>query len=284
MKNTPGSQFWTGQAFRLWMLCLALIVAVPVSAAELVLTSPPRETPEAGMKLYGPIAAYLSKLWGTRVVYKHPSNWLTYQRDMRDDAYDVIFDGPHFASWRMVHLGNRVAVRLPGTLRFALVVRADDASIKTPEDLIGKTICTLPPPNLATMTIINQFTNPARQPVIRGVAGGNPKVLAAFYSGECQAAVFRTEFVDKKFTDKDRAATRIIFTSKPLPNQVITVSKRVTPAEMDAMVQGLTHGPGVAATEGILKRFGGKSKAFIPAVASEFGGINNLLEGVIFGW
>ena len=76
-------------------------------ARNLILSAPPRETAEAGMKIYGPIAQHLSKLLGVIVTYKHPGNWMTYQHEMRDDKYDIIFDGPHFISWREKHLGMK---------------------------------------------------------------------------------------------------------------------------------------------------------------------------------
>ncbi|MEJ2509359.1 MAG: PhnD/SsuA/transferrin family substrate-binding protein [Gammaproteobacteria bacterium] len=265
-------------------LCLLLSISGP-AAADLILTSPPRETPATGQKIYGPIAAYLTKLWGTKVVYQHPSNWLDYQRDMRHDKYDIVFDGPHFAAWRMVHLGNRVAVRLPGFLQFVLFVHADDKHVDGPEQLIGKQICTLPPPNLAALSVIDQYPNPARQPVLRGIRGGPPNLLKQFKADKCTAAVLRTQYVNKKMTDKGRAALRIIFTSKKFPNQSLTVSKRISDAQMEKMIKGLTQDPaGIAATQRLVKRFGGKAKHFIPADPAEFTGINKLLEGVVFGW
>ncbi|MEJ2398266.1 MAG: PhnD/SsuA/transferrin family substrate-binding protein [Gammaproteobacteria bacterium] len=81
------------------------------SAQDLILTAPPREKPAAGQKQYGPLAAYLTKLFGHKVKYVFPGNWLKYQRDMRNDKYDIIFDGPHFISWRILHLGNQAVVR-----------------------------------------------------------------------------------------------------------------------------------------------------------------------------
>ena len=62
------------------------------------------------------------------------------------------------------------------------------------------------------------------------------------------------------------------------------MSKRVTPRERSLMVQALTNGDGIKATQPILKRFGGKAKHFIPTKNEEYLGINSLLEGVIFGW
>ena len=50
------------------------------------------------------------------------------------------------------------------------------------------------------------------------------------------------------------------------------------------MVQALTIGDGVKATQPIIKRFGGKATHFIPAKQEDYAGINSLLEGVIFGW
>ena len=101
----------------LMMSCLLLLPHL-VAAQDLILTAPPREKPEVGAAEYGPLANYLSKLLGKKVKYVHPGNWLNYQREMRADHYDIIFDGPHFASWRIAHLGHDALVRLPGTLEF----------------------------------------------------------------------------------------------------------------------------------------------------------------------
>ena len=82
-----------------WCLSVGLLLLFQSAIAkDLILTAPPREKPEAGQKLYGPIASYLTKLLGKKVVYKHPQNWLNYQHEMRHDKYDIVFDGPHFIS------------------------------------------------------------------------------------------------------------------------------------------------------------------------------------------
>ena len=134
-----------------WVFLLSvLIVTQSAVAADLIMTGPPREKPEAGQQLYGPIAEHLSKLLGKKVVYEHPKNWLNYQRDMRNDKYDFVFDGPHFISWRMEHLGHDVLVKLPGTLMFHLTTAKDEKEINTPDDLVGQKICGISPPNLST--------------------------------------------------------------------------------------------------------------------------------------
>ena len=266
-------------------LCL-LGVAHTAIAKDLILTAPPREKPEAGIKQYTPLAEHLTKLLGKKVVYEHPGNWLNYQRDMRADKYDVVFSGPHFASWRIEHLGHKVLVKLPGFLQFHLVTRKEFTDINKPEDLVAKRICSIPPPNLSILSVLAAYQNPVQQPVLKGVKGGMGGVYKTFKdeSADCQAWSFRTTFYNKKLKDEDRAKMKILYSTPKLPNQSITVSKRLSERDQSLMLQSITLGDGVKATAPILRRFGGKAKAFIPAKQEEFKGHNLLLEGVIFGW
>ena len=250
----------------------------------LILSAPPRETQDAGNKQYEITASFISQILGKPVKYEHPRNWLNYQNDMRNDKYDIVFDGPHFASWRMVHLGHDMLAKLPGKLQFYLLTAADNTQINSADDLIGKKICGISPPNLSTLSVLAYYQNPVRQPVIKGIKGGMGKVYNTYKTGACEALVLRTAFYDKKLTSADRKSLKIIYKSAAMPNQVISAGKRLTPAEKSRMQVALISQEGAQATEPTLKRFGGKSKAFIPATAEEYEGYNNLLEGVIFGW
>lgn len=275
-------------------LVLRLMVAVAIfgagafstASAELVMTAPPRELPEAGQKIYAPLAEYLSTILGEKVVYKHPKNWLEYQRDLRHDVYDIVFDGPHFVSWRMAHLNHDVLVKLPGTLEFVIVINKDDQDIRELKDLIGKKICGIPPPNLATLTVIEQFQNPVRQPIIWGVRGGFASVHETFRKGGCRAAVFRTTFFQKKLSDADRSNMKVLFKSKALPNQAISVSSRIKSRYKKEIIRSLTlDEKGKRAAQGIVNRFGGKNATpFIAAKKEEYSDHTMLLEGVVFGW
>ena len=268
-----------------WFFILSvLLVTQSVVAQDLIMTGPPREKPEAGEKLYGPVAAHLTKLLGKKVVYQHPKNWLNYQRDMREDKYDVVFDGPHFISWRMAHLGHEVLVKLPGTLVFHLATSKNESEVKTPNDLIAQKICGISPPNLSTLSILAAYPNPVRQPVIVGIKGGMGAVHKSYKAGKCRAAVFRRAFFNKKLPKEAKETYKIIYSSKPVPNQGFSVSKRISAREKSLITQSFTFGDGVKATSGILRRFGGKAKSLKPAVSEEYKGHNLLLEGVIFGW
>jgi len=269
------------------LLAFLMFIATTQSVvAEIIMTAPPRELPEAGEKLYSPLAAHLTEILGEKVIYKHPKNWLEYQRDLRHDVYDIVFDGPHFVSWRVAHLNHDVLVKLPGTLEFVIVIHKDDLDIKSMNDLVGKKICGIPPPNLATLTVIEQFQNPVRQPIIWGVRGGFKKVNETFRKGECRAAVFRTNYYEKKLSAADRASMQILYKSKALPNQAISVSPRIGSKYKEEIIRSLTlDSKGKKATEGIVKRFGGQQALpFIAAKKDEYSEHSNLLEGVVFGW
>jgi len=268
---------------RLTLLLLTTIIS-PIVSAELILTAPPRESVEAGARLYSPIATYLSTVLGEKVIYKHPRNWLRYQSDMRADKYDIIFDGPHFISWRIKHLGARAMVKLPGKLQFYVVSMKDDNETTKIEDVIGKRVCGIAPPNLATLSMMARLNNPARQPVLRPVRGGFKKVNKEFKQGKCVAAIFRTAFFKKKMPQSDRDMMRIIYTSPALPNQGFTVSKRVNAGKLQRIRTAMLSRDGAAAAANLLKRFGGKAKGFKTSINREFKDQYLFLEGVIFGW
>jgi len=254
-------------------------------AADLIFTAPPREKPAEGEKLYGPIVRHLSELLGRKVVYEHPRNWLNYQRDMRKDKYDIIFDGPHFISWRMAHLGHEVLVKLPGTLEFYLVTKKTELEFENVNNLVAKKICGISPPNLSILSVIAAYPNPVRQPVIKGIRGGMKAVHKSYVKDEkCRAAVLRSTFFKKKLDASAQNALKIIFRSTPLPNQGVSVSRRLSVRDKDLLIKSLTFGDGARASEGLLKRFGGKAKGFVNASKDEYYGHNMLLEGVIFGW
>jgi hypothetical protein len=184
----------------------------------------------------------------------------------------------------MVHLGHEMLVKLPGFLQFYLLVAADNKQINSPDNLIGKKICGISPPNLSTLSILARYRNPVRQPIIKGVKGGMGKVYKTFVSGACDAMVLRSEFYKKKLSDAQKQDLKIIYKSKAMPNQVISASKRLTAAEKSRIQLALLSKDGIEATAPTVKRYGGKARAFVTTNADEYIGYNELLEGVIFGW
>ncbi|MCK4864803.1 MAG: hypothetical protein KAT06_05205 [Gammaproteobacteria bacterium] len=154
-------------------------------------------------------------------------------------------------------------------------------------DLIGKNICGISPPNLSTLSVLDHYRNPVRQPVVKGIKGGMKKVFNSLSFKDrkkCDAAVLRTTFHNKKLNIQQRSKIKTIFKSKAMPNQGISVSQRISPELKLRIKTSLTIGDVVVTTKGLLKRFAGKATSFIPVKKKEYAGYNNLLEGVIWGW
>ncbi len=277
---------WLNYTRFLWLAAtLLLALSFPVKA-DLIFASPPREGGGGGNTkaddIYDPLATYLSKVIGEKVVYENPGNWLNYQNKMRDDKYDIVFDGPHFIAWRIAHVQHEAIARMPGPLGFVLLARADDTEFNKIEDLIAQSFCGVPPPNLGTMAILDKFRNPVRQPVIKAIRGGIPQVFEAFMKGQCRTVALPT-FFEKKLNDEQRKQIKVVFRSVPFPNQGFSVSKRIGERERTLLRQALTGTPDESVAN-LVKRFGKAGDHLVPTTNKEFDGFNNLLEGVIYGW
>ncbi len=130
------------------------------AGAPLVLAAPPRDSTEEGHRIFDPVARYLATVLGRPVVHKHPSTWGGYQADMQAGACDIVFDGPHFNSWRIASRGHNVLLKIPGDFVYTAFVHKGDANFTQIKQLAGRKVCTHAPPNLGTLILYNEFDNP----------------------------------------------------------------------------------------------------------------------------
>ena len=140
------------------MSTLLLVFIYPMDASsDYLFTAPPRESVERGVEIYKPIADYLSKATGERFSYQHPQSWSEYSRGMQNKEYDLVFDGPHFVSWRLQYIEHDVLAKLPQLLTWRVLIRIDNKSVKSLDDLVGKTICAPKSPNFGMLTVMSIF-------------------------------------------------------------------------------------------------------------------------------
>ena len=267
--------------------CCALVFicclnVYPAFATDLVLSAPPRENAQQGQKLYGPLAEKLTKLVGQRVVYKQPKTWAEYANNMRNGAYDIVFDGPHFVAWRQKNLKHEPIASLPGSLQFHIVVKKENALINNKRDLIGKQICGMPSPHLATDMVFDLFKNPVLQPIIYEVRGGQRKAMQAFKEGKCDATILRTTLF-KKLPKREKEQMKIVATTRALPNQTISVSQRLH-KNADKIAKFLVSKEGAVTADSLLSRYSKNKKTFIKASPRKFVDAADILEGVVWGW
>ena len=270
------------QRFSAALLCLLSVVSWQSLHADLLLTSPPRESKAAGFKQYGPLADNLTNILGQKVSYVHPKSWLHYQRDMRADRFDIVFDGPHFISWRIQRYHHKAVAKLPSKLGFYVVVREGDDELQQLPDLVNKKLCAIAPPNLSSITILARMNDPFRKPRLVTLKGGMKGIYQGLKQGKCRAAILRDQFYIKKLSDADRAGLRIIYKTTPVSNQGVTVSARVSPQDVQKITEALTIvNDGIKPT---LQRFARKAEKMLPVEPGDYAGQYKLLAGIISGW
>lgn len=252
-----------------------LIAWFPIASAQIILSAPPRENPKVGQEIYGPIANYLSKAIGQKVTYRHPGNWANYRKSLRNDKYDIVFDGPHFVSWRMSYKQHRPLATLPGQLSFVVVVRTDKKKNQTLAALAGKKVCGFDVPNLATLTMLNKFSLKDRPRLvkIRSFPDGYKKMRA----GKCDAVVMRDKMYYK--LDKDDGKTRVVYLSEALPNQAFTAGKRINKRMKRKITSALISSRAKWASAAFHQKYA-RGQSLIVALPTSFEELDELLVGV----
>lgn len=247
-------------------------VVNPVNSDALVFTAPPRETPDIGRETYQPIADYLSQVIGRQVIYRHPGTWGVYRTEMLKGGYDLVFDGPHFNSYRMEKLSHNILAKLPERHEFAVIVKKDQPFTQ-PQQMIGRTFCAMAPPNLGTLVLQSRFDNPARQPVIINTKGWD-KIYEGVVSGKCTGGVLPLANL-KKF-DKS-GQTKIIFKTAAMPNQAISAGPRVSAEEQAKLASALIAPEAGAPTAKLRAAYKG-GNGFAPATNTEYAGLAEFLR------
>jgi ABC-type phosphate/phosphonate transport system substrate-binding protein len=246
----------------------------PVRATNAILFSaPPRGSEEEERAIYGPIADYLTKSIGREVVYKYTGSWGVYQAAILKGDFDIFFDGPHFNSYRHDRLQYNTVVKAPGTFDFVVFVRNDSTITKIGE-VAGRTVCTHAPPNLGTLILLAQFSNPMRQPFLR-VTDGWGAIHDGVGAKECVAGVNPLKNLRKADNEKKM---RIVYQEQSLPNQAFSVSPKLDQALQSKIQAALIAPEAEKALENLRATYAFKG-AFAAASNADYAGYAAFLHG-----
>lgn len=241
--------------------------------SEYIFSSPPRGNGATETTYFKPVADYLTKVTGKKFTYKYSENWLAYQSNMQKDVYDLVFDGPHFVSWRISHRGHEPLVKIPGDFIFVFLARKDSNSIQALGNLAGRTVCGHAPPNQGTLHLYNMFTNPSRQPQLVEVQGWR-NIYKEMMAGKCLGSVVPLKIY--KELDPEGINTKVLHITRAAPGQAFTASKRI-PADIRAKIaEALMSADGQAATAKLREQY--PSKPYIRATKQEYSGEDVLLK------
>lgn len=240
--------------------------------ADYILSSPARVARDQETAIYRPVAELLARVTGEKIVYRHPGSYLLYQQAMRRDRYDIVFDGPAFIDWRVQRLGHRVVARLDGELTFVVLTRHDDARLRSLAPLVGRNVCSFPPPHLTALTLLSEYEG-ARIPRLQ-LGESFAEIYDGIVSRRCEAGVLPLGQYQK--LDSARRALRPVFISAALPNQAFTVSRRLA-KHADAIGAALADPANAAALRPLLEAF--KAGAVVRAGPEDYRGLARMIKG-----
>lgn len=256
-------------------LVLVLIICYPINAlSEYLFSAPPRENVDRGIDIYKPIADFLSKETGERFTYKHPKDWTNYSREMQRSNYDMVFDGPHFVSWRLHNIDHDVVAKLPQLLIWRVITRSEKDDIQTMNDLIGRTVCAPKSPNFGMLSMMSHFTNPEKEPV-HVVTKGWKDGYNGVVQGKCEAAVL--PITNHKKFDPKQEETKVIHTHLPYPNQAFTLGPNLSPSLKSKVAKLLLSEEGQQSLLKLRNRFSAGEK-LVNAENEEYEGVSMMLK------
>ena len=261
------------------VMLLVVSITLPAHAArkQIIFSTAPTQSPARTVQMYQPLADYLSRATGMKVILKPASNFLEYIQNMRKGVYDLVFDGPHFVAWRMRHLDHQVLVKLPGKLVYVVVVRDDAKRVTKLKRLAGRKVCAFASPNLLTLGLQYQFPNPVRIPVFVKVKNFKDALLCV-KSGRGVAAVMRDKFWEKRNAKQKKGLHLLYISKSSYPHRAFSVSDEVDKKTQDKLRAALLAKGGMVAGQPILKRF--RVKKFVPASDIQYRPMWKLLRPV----
>lgn len=266
---------WTTKATYQPRTAPALAVAVPTPATaasgELILGATPDEGDAVGA---AELAAYLSRALGRRVSFAPANNWLTYSKDMTNGRYDLVLDSAHLTGWRAERLQHAPLVRAADAAVYVLAVHANDKGTHDLAGLRGRTVCAQVEPNLGTLAVMTQFTNPARQPHVVSTADADES-YRGLTTGKCAAAI-----LPARVAAAHKEVGAVLYRTRSFPGIALTAGPRVNTMLQTKIVTALTSTEGAHATQRLRQSLG--ISAWMPARGEEYAGLGVLLKDSLY--
>ncbi len=251
--------------------------AAVVATKPYVLVAAPRETAARGLRDYGPVAAFLTKVLHHPVVYRHPDGWLTYELWIWKDRGDIYFDGPQFISWRLHYLHQTLGPRVPQPQDWRLYTWKGSPVKSLKEAATGAVLCAPPVPNFGTLWVTGLFPNPARQPYIHNMHGWK-RIFKAVADHQCMLGIGPK--LSLHYLDPQHEKVTVLRRSRHFPNQGFSISAKLPKNVRAAIVRALLSPAGEQAMARLRKRFAHGQ----PLVAGHTSQYQNVDTGLAAQW
>lgn len=259
--------------FRTLLLsCLLFaVLSASVSARTINFVVQPIFSPEQSRKVYQPIIDYLSEQTGEDFKLVTAKSFLSYWELMKkNEDYHLIMDAAHFTDYRVSKMGYRVLAKMPESVSFTLITGENNLVLDT-DELIGKSVATLPPPSIGSVRIAQMFPHPARQPELFSVPSAT-QAIADVEKGKYTAALVPTPLLN------DHPDVNVIKITESIPHMAISASPKIPLALQDKIRDALIEAH--KSKQGLLCLKKLAIEKFEPANNRTYKGYRTLLAGV----
>ncbi len=240
---------------------------------DLVFIIQPILNEEQTRKAYQPLADYLGKIAGKRVVIRTLPNFVAYWETMRlVNAYDLVLDAAHFTDYRIQKLGFKVLAKIPDTVSYSLIV-GSGALVIDPIELIGKTVATPGAPSVGAARLNAMYPNPVRQPVIVD-SGTAEEGIQMLVKNKVQAAIVPTPLVSQQMAQG--GGISVVATTDPIPHIALSAAPRLNAEIREKIRAALVNAPNTEDGKKMLKDI--NFERFDPANEKIYAGQGTLLK------
>lgn len=240
---------------------------------DLVFIIQPILNEEQTQRAYQPLADYLGKIAGKRVVIRTLPNFIAYWEVMRQsNGYDLVLDAAHFTDYRAKKLGFKVLAKVPDTVSISLIVGAG-ALVIDPLELIGKTVATTGAPSVGAARLNAMYPNPVRQPIIVD-SGTAEEALQMLLKNKVQAAMVPTPLVSQQMAQG--GGISVVVTTDPIPHIALSAAPRLNAEVREKIRAALVNAPNTEDGKKMLK--GINFERFDPANEQIYAGHGTLLK------
>jgi ABC transporter, phosphonate, periplasmic substrate-binding protein len=259
---------------------LLLLTAVPFIASTansqpqtLTLAVQPVLTPEKTIKAYAPLASYLSKVTGKKIVVKANVNFLAYWSTIsKAPKYDFILDAAHFTDYRIKKMKYIVLAKIPDGVSYSIIT-LDENLLLDPEELIGKRVATLGSPSIGAARLDALFPNPLRQPIAVEIANVD-EGIKRLLSKNVYAAILPTPIVSREMAQGK--PINVVTTTRQVPHIALSASPSVNTNTREIIRKALVNAHKTADGKAMLKAIG--FAKFDPAKPAIYAGQSELLK------
>ena len=255
------------------LIAAAVVLASPLHAAEYRFMPEPTYTPAAAAEIYKPLLEYLSKTTGEKFVLVSAANYSTYWRDiLKPDVTDFSYDEAQFADYRIQHSQFVPLVRRAQATSYTLLANSDFEG-KSPRDLLGSRISTMPAPSLGYALLMQIFSDPVQQPEIKSGAASWRDSLDILNGGEAEATIFPTWMLETY----GNPGLATIFTSREFSGPAILAAPNVPEELRNKVRDALLNADGAPELAELLLELG--ITKLVPATAKDYAGDQQMLSG-----